>query len=329
VSSGDYSLGLDDFLAMLGNVTEEIIRVNLLRRSSAFIQLAARVDQRVVAAGNPNDPISHLATYTDLDEHTGHVISGPHKGKWRLEFDNGVGHRFIPGGSPDSVRIGHTINVDRPEATTGEARGTFVEGMVHETLHLEASLYDRFKPAGTTLGAKLDAFFSEEIWVRQQTLKVMNEVTRGQPKDLQKDTPYVLATPPMARRDVEIDFPSGEERLTYLETAVFDALLSEAIAVEGLASSDVQALRDKAKEESVGPGDRDLLQNIGGFVLVFDDNKNMYLQPTSKTLELLIRRKATQARWRHLFEAATPPDVRAEADKHASLFFPAGIAYTP
>lgn len=71
-----------------------------------------------------------------------------------------------------------------------------------------------------------------------------------------------------------------------------------------------------------------MLQNIGGFVLVFDSQRNLYVTPATRTLELLVRRRATQAHWKLLFDrGASDAEREAAAQRHASLLFPSGIQY--
>jgi hypothetical protein len=325
VTPGEYSQALDDYLTIiLSDPAEETIRVNLLRRSATFLAVMKNLDKQTIAAGSAAD---NTISYTDIDQ--GRVTAGPHKGKFRVEMTHFVdlGHRFIPGTSPEAPWNANFVTVEESGGPNGPDRGTFVEAFVHETMHLDAAVFSRFPAAGTTLAQKIDAFFDEEISVRTKTLAIMKEITKGNPGDL---SGYVTPTPPMVRRDVERDFQSGSDRLTYLEGVVFDNLIADAIVAESIDAQTLTQLTKQANEESVGPSDRDLLGNIGGFVLVWDPQQKIYVNPATKTLELLIRRRAVQARWKMLFDAGlSAVDQEAAAQKHASLFFPAGIQYSP
>ena len=323
LTAGEYSRALDDYLGvMVNDVGEETIRVNLLRRSPTFVAVVSRLDGRTIASGS-----DVYATLGLDDIVNGRVIRGPHIDKLIVEcvaFVN-LGHRFIPGTSPDAPWNANFVSIEGPAEPTGPNRGDFVEGFVHETLHLDAAVFARFPPAGTSLAQKIDAFFDEEISVRRQTRTIMNEITQGGPASL---SGFVASTPPMSRPDVERDFPSGTDRLTYLETVVFEHLIADAIAAEGLTPSQVSDLITQANGESVGPQETVLLQEIGGFVLVFDPQQNLYVTPSSTALELMMRRRATSARWKLLFDAGVSAvDQEKAAQEHASLFFPPGIQY--
>jgi hypothetical protein len=284
--------------------------------------VAKRLDGRTIAAQSAID----VEILPD-DVPRGRVLTGPHVGKLRVECVAfvGLGHRFIPGESPDAPWGSNFISVEERGGPNGPDRGTFIEGFVHETLHLDAAAFNRFPPAGMSLTDRIDAFFDEEISVRKGTLKIMNEITRGHPGDLRG---FVTPTPPVTRPEVERDFPSGEDRLTYLETVVFEHLINEAIAAEGLTPTQVSDLARQASEETVGPSEATLKQNIGGVVLVFDPQQNLFVTPASTTLELMLRRRATAAHWKLLFDAGlSAADQEKAAQEHASLIFPAGIQY--
>jgi hypothetical protein len=323
LTAGEYSIALDEYLRIvIDDGAEETIRVALFRRSPSFMAVVKRLDGKTVSTGSDLD-----SSISSTDVSQGRITGGKHVGKWRITFTAFVnmGHRFMPATSPEAPWEANFIVVEERGGANGPDRGRFVEAVVHETMHLDAAVFDRFKPAGTNLDQKIDAFFDEEIWVRRQTLAMMTEITKGNPTDL---SGFTTPTPPVARADVERDFPSGSDRMTYLETIVLENLIADAIAAESITPTQYYELSKQVEGESVGPGENDMLQNMGGFVLVFDPQRNLYVTPATKTLELLMRRKATQAHWKLLFDnGLSAADQEAAAQKHASLLFPSGIKY--
>lgn len=322
LTPGEYGQALAHHLSIVvDDPAEEKTLVDLLRRSPTFVALVQRLEPKLVGEETAAD---QSISYTELEK--GRVTAGPHKGKWRLLFAQYVetGDRFIPGTSPEAPINANVITVAR-RSSDGPGRGAWVEGLVHETLHLEAAVAGRSAAAGASLQQRADAFIADEIAVRRQTQAIMKEIVRGGPAALSGFTPDV---PRLDRRDVERDFFPGDEPLTYLESFVFDHLLTEAIAQDGLSGSQVDDLARQSREESVGPGESDMLQNLGGFVLVFDRARNLYVEPATRTLAWLMRRRACSAHWK-LRQADAPLDVDAVARKHAELFFPDEVQYTP
>lgn len=338
VSAGEYGLELDYFLSIVvGDDAEEARLVNLLRSSSSFVATVGRIDARVVGAsldlaGRAGKVYVDEINYDGVDDSGVVTKAGPHRGKHLVVMtaDASVGHRFIAGGAADATWGVNTVNVDGAPRASAAApievqRGEFVEGLIHETLHLDAMIQRRF-PRGGTTSVDLDAFLNEEIWVRQQTTAALAQITAGRPVALSGWTP---TTPVTARRDVERDFRSGEPPLTYLESFVMDRLISNQVIADGVSKSDFNDLVRRTNAEPLMPTtEAALLPWITGdpniYALLYRD-----AGPTA-THTLLLRRRATGLRWRAWLDNPAPGTTKEQVlTQHAGAWFPSGIRYTP
>lgn len=323
VTKGEYSLELNKVWVNLLGESEADMVIDVLKQSSEYVDAVKHVDKETIG----------MWTDRGLDVgidnvKNGRVTSGKEVGKFVLDFYAlvGDGAQFRPGGgiSDDDYNM---ITVEAPADTSAKERGRWVEEMIHETFHYENFVFNTFPPASSSLSDRADAFFDQEISVRKRTAKAMKEILSGAPKALKG---FKASAPNLKRRDVERDFFPGSDTLTYLEHFVFNDLISDELVAAAPTPSQLSDMKALSKTGSVGPSDDLLLGQIGGFVFVLDPVIDLFVEPTSNAVRLMVQKRAVSKRWSNLIDAGLTDAIKETAlQEHAKRAFPSGIGYTP
>lgn len=314
LTRGRYAGMIDEYLRQWVVDRREVETLHdLMRRSSTFVGAVRHLDAHVLR--------SHEGQTWDGDAR-GHMVSGEFAGRWLLSiaaFD-GLGNRFIPAGDPDLSSGVNTVVVELPASRDASGRGTFIEHLVHETLHARNLVDGVPAPTGTMAGDAA-AFIREEADVRRRTLAIMREIAIAG---------FRIPTPPMAPRDVERDLRSGDDALTYLESFVTSRMIRDAATAERLDAGGLAALQQQAMAAVWPISDTALMSTIGGLVLMRAPGADLFTEPASIALRLMVRRRAISERWRR-FNAGGFGTTNRETilQQHATALFPSGIAYTP
>jgi hypothetical protein len=104
-----------------------------------------------------------------------------------------------------------------------------------------------------------------------------------------------------------------------------DAATAERLDAGGLAG---------LQQQAIGAGwpisDTALMATIGGLVLMRAPGADIFREPASIALRLMVRRRAISERWRRFHAGGFGTTDRERLlQQHATALFPSGIAYAP
>jgi len=201
--------------------------LRLLKRSPAFMSIVSILNRH----------------YESFDYSIGkeHDDKGNYpNGKRVLMLEHDGGARFVPYGAPDNRLPGDLIYVDDVSDLIA-----FIHDISHEATHA-ASMFEKVSQP-TDLQGAIDSFIKNEIETRKSTEKI----ARGIPDpNVRKEAIERAARESTHPAEVERDFSPGIG-LTYLEAAVFEKQLSDALIADQLTvdkAFDIRETVDKAMQ---------------------------------------------------------------------------------
>ncbi|HET9012267.1 MAG TPA: hypothetical protein VFN38_10670, partial [Gemmatimonadaceae bacterium] len=216
---------------------------SVLVASPTFVAMVKELDKRYVGLGTrqlcrtnkagASEPIPWQDEFKP--DANGVLTKGPFKGRRVIEFvASKDGSYFAASGSMDSNVEWDTIAIqDHPPGKSAHAaasKAARVHHIAHETAHAFRFVTGANGPRGATRAARIHQFIQDELETRKIEAKVIAEAARAKGGEfLQGDD----ITGALDIDGVERSFGSGKLMMTYLEKAVLEELMIEAIRALG------------------------------------------------------------------------------------------------